>query len=1447
MAFKKSSKKLPKQKSTMLLSVKRQASTLVSSEEDAPPEDELLNQEFYPELLAVIVNFLSTHKKSFIKGNKEVLDTFTDIASQATFHISKECALQFLLEDAGIYAEREHLDFEEAFEFLQMVLNGLYWDQMNQCLPLQARRTDCGYDEDQQSQQEELAKSLVKVENHPDMFHDHVAMYSYLPNILLNSLWNDSRTGEATCSLQFEGVCMLADISGFTKLSGMCCEEGTGGLDRLHSACSGYLGKFVQTVYSFRGDVISFAGDAIIVVFPLDPNDRHDSFVEEGAAKKYQMSICCQRAVECGKILAGFYTNELTAHVGISYGEMSMAKLGGYNDQWVYLLNGACINAISSCVDNATSKEVVVTETVFNNLFSTSADHTSGKGRAQKDFVRDDGAETYEITVGDRYMTVAAVVLTSGNVRIEDFTSVVGDMESLEAPLISRFAGFCTPDLQLQCTSEILSDLLVPSPAPEQERNRVNEVAFDNMAKLFVPKPVLDAISFSTLETVSELREVTTMFMNLNSYDPVKNRDPLTLQTFAYMAQEVLAKTGGFMRQFLIDDKGCVLIAMWGVPSFSYSNNMERATACSILLRTGTIGLGHTCSIGITSGTVYVGNIGSLVRRDFVGLGADVNLAARFMSKAKGSIYIDQKAAAQLPEQFRNSLPLSHGLVLKGVKGLSHACICAGDMDDFVFSDFVESVCKRRIDVGAEGDVNEKVLLPKSVSDPIKSRLRKNQRRHAFLSKQKQETTDAPDAPEASSSHAPALGAMKIAKSKYSSMLISKRGLASVRGLSTDDRGASPGAVMTPQQMAKTRAKEAVHKPHPVNFIVCEGTVGTGKTMTVNFFTEFAQRCDMNVASYACVSGDVSLPLGVINRIVMMILGDSIDRLPWLAARMHWDTHDDDPLQLKTALLRRALGVSAMGKRTTTLANFKHNVDEDNVSFMGHESFNPDDNNLFSVLGEDKDNTTTNKSMCSVTSDGFEVRQDRLDSSVSESTSVPVVAAKLDSDMSAPASTEYGSAGMSAQPSGSDGAVRAMMQRFTPRLETRVLPEELEAASAAKYKDDDEADENLPTHSDNEGIIFHLLFVLLNEDLFAVVIDNAQYCDESSWNVLLMVSHLLANSVVMLALRAFHVGHTHSLETGAGEGVALPSNMGSLGDEMNQQVGQSLTLKPQPAKGTGPSAIDGVAKHNPLAWSDFHGNMPASCALLLANPFTVHLELKPFTLDEVRLYMLKTLDSHELVRDLQEELVVSVHEVSSGCPFWVRQIVTFINTRGEKIFLSDGDSDEPPPSVAPQNAKPAPVQAFSVKNFLTGSSGKTTEPSPNTPVVKKKKNPLHQMIIVRLESMTPEEQTILKHASIIGENFNATLLSSVLPVSMQEHLSSSLPALVQVSLIFPDDADSDVYSFANHLIHKIIYDLTPPSEANKLHRSIASGIEKLYLPVAKKSTNARDLAECYRM
>ena len=56
------------------------------------------------------------------------------------------------------------------------------------------------------------------------------------------------------CHLYFHGVCLIADISGFTKLCGKMCTKGVSGLDSLHGFLKAFIGKVVNIVYSYGGD-----------------------------------------------------------------------------------------------------------------------------------------------------------------------------------------------------------------------------------------------------------------------------------------------------------------------------------------------------------------------------------------------------------------------------------------------------------------------------------------------------------------------------------------------------------------------------------------------------------------------------------------------------------------------------------------------------------------------------------------------------------------------------------------------------------------------------------------------------------------------------------------------------------------------------------------------------------------------------------------------------------------------------------------------------------------------------------------------------------------------------------------------------------------------------------------------------------------------------------------
>ena len=183
---------------------------------------------------------------------------------------------------------------------------------------------------------------------------------------------------------------------------------------------------------------------------------------------------------------------------------------------------------------------------------------------------------------------------------------------------------------------------------------------------LFVPMPVTVGLSSGTFDYLAELREVTTMFMSWDTYNEELHQDLLSLQNIFLAAQKTLILSGGFIRQFLIDDKGCVLIACWGVPTASHPDNARRALCAGAIIGYELNELGMKTSVGITTGNVFCGCVGSHVRREYAVIGDVVNLAARLMSKAKGGLYLDEATFSRIPIYLQQYLQMLAPMAIKG-------------------------------------------------------------------------------------------------------------------------------------------------------------------------------------------------------------------------------------------------------------------------------------------------------------------------------------------------------------------------------------------------------------------------------------------------------------------------------------------------------------------------------------------------------------------------------------------------------------------------------------------------------------------------------------------------------------------------------------------------------------------------------------------------------------
>ncbi len=89
----------------------------------------------------------------------------------------------------------------------------------------------------------------------------------------------------------------------------------------------------------------------------------------------------------------------------------------------------------------------------------------------------------------------------------------------------------------------------------------------------------------------------------------------------------------GSLNKFLMDDNGSTPIVVFGMQPMTHQDNAVRACLCSFALTRELSRIETKYSIGIASGLIFTGVVGtSGNRREYSVIGDSVNLAARIMA-----------------------------------------------------------------------------------------------------------------------------------------------------------------------------------------------------------------------------------------------------------------------------------------------------------------------------------------------------------------------------------------------------------------------------------------------------------------------------------------------------------------------------------------------------------------------------------------------------------------------------------------------------------------------------------------------------------------------------------------------------------------------------------------------------------------------------------------------
>lgn len=192
------------------------------------------------------------------------------------------------------------------------------------------------------------------------------------------------------------------------------------------------------------------------------------------------------------------------------------------------------------------------------------------------------------------------------------------------------------------------------SPAPlDWTRLHAKQQALAEKAlQCYVPR-VIKARLDEQAGWLAELRRMTILFVGIGGIDYEAPEAGHRLQSFLQATQELVLRFEGTLAKMAVDDKGTVLLLLFGVPPFSHEDDAARAVAFALNLQAVAQEQNLRMAIGITEGQVFAGPVGAPDRREYTVIGDEVNLAARLMQYGRArTIIISERVKERAGPQF---------------------------------------------------------------------------------------------------------------------------------------------------------------------------------------------------------------------------------------------------------------------------------------------------------------------------------------------------------------------------------------------------------------------------------------------------------------------------------------------------------------------------------------------------------------------------------------------------------------------------------------------------------------------------------------------------------------------------------------------------------------------------------------------------------------------------
>eukprot|EP00002_Diphylleia_rotans_P011912 TRINITY_DN2342_c0_g1_i1.p1 TRINITY_DN2342_c0_g1~~TRINITY_DN2342_c0_g1_i1.p1 ORF type:complete len:1544 (+),score=309.01 TRINITY_DN2342_c0_g1_i1:168-4799(+) len=429
---------------------------------------------------------------------------------------------------------------------------------------------------------------------------NHQLLAATVPQLMLKRFLQIPKLPTALERIPVHACVLLADVSGFTRMAERFSSMGHHGVEELTSHLNKYFDKMIQIIGRYGGDIIKFAGDALLIVWSddheytsmLNSQPSHSSPVPRSESKEnigIESTELLQRlvrlatgcALELNRELNDYEVSsglKLYLHSGLGCGKVDILNLGGHDGKWEYLIVGDPIFQISEALVLAKQGEVVISSACHAQL----TDCCDG------------------------------VLLKNGYLQVQ------------------KLGAFPQPGGRIDNFPQEYAPLL----------------------HAYINKSVLVRMHAGySLQMLNEIRSLSVMFVTLPGLDFRGRNSAIVAHKFLLASQKCLRKLDGSIRQYIVDDKGCVLIACFGLPSQTHEDDAFRCVSAAQSIQKESSSLGMASSFGITTGSIFCGVVGNSTRWDYSLVGDIVNLASRLSTATVDKIVCDEETMKKCAER----------------------------------------------------------------------------------------------------------------------------------------------------------------------------------------------------------------------------------------------------------------------------------------------------------------------------------------------------------------------------------------------------------------------------------------------------------------------------------------------------------------------------------------------------------------------------------------------------------------------------------------------------------------------------------------------------------------------------------------------------------------------------------------------------------------------------